>query len=60
MKKRTSFYPRVHTDATAAGVVSSAGVVLLVEAVRASGVDVALSEGLRRWRRPTAVDDPTA
>ncbi len=58
MKKRTSCYPRVHTDAAAAGVVSSAGVVLLLEAVRASGVDVALSEGLQRWRKPTAVHDP--
>ncbi len=57
-EERTSCYPRVHTDAAAAGVVSSAGVVLLLEAVRASGVDVALSEGLQRWRKPTAVHDP--
>jgi hypothetical protein len=58
VKKRTSFYPRVHTDAAAAGVVSSAGVVLLVEAVRASGLDAALSRELGRWRKPTAVHDP--
>ncbi len=37
-KRRTSFYPRVLTDAAAAGVVSSAGAVLLLEAVRASGL----------------------
>jgi hypothetical protein len=48
----------VHTDAAAAGVVSSAGVVLLLEAVRASGLDTALSQGLSGWRKPTAVHDP--
>ena len=58
MKNSTSFYPRVHTDAAAAGVVASAGVVLLVEAVRASGLDAALSRELARWRKPTAVHDP--
>jgi hypothetical protein len=58
VKKPTSFYPRVHTDAAAAGVVSSAGMVLLVEAVRASGLDTALSQELSRWRKPTAVHDP--
>ena len=58
MKKATSSYPRVHTDAAAAGVVSSAGVVLLVEAVRVSGLDTALSQELARWRKPTAVHDP--
>jgi len=58
VKKATSSYPRVHTDAAAAGVVSSAGVVLLVEAVRVSGLDTALSQELARWRKPTAVHDP--
>lgn len=58
MKKRTSFYPRVHTDAAAVGVVSSAGMVLLIEAVRVSGLDAALSAALGRWRKPTAVHDP--
>src|SRR3954449_7677967 len=58
VKKPRSFYPRVHTDAAAAGVVSSAGMVLLVEAVAVSGLDAALSRELARWRKPTAVHDP--
>ncbi|MDP9443954.1 MAG: transposase, partial [Actinomycetota bacterium] len=58
MKKRSGFYPRVRVDNAGAEVVSSAGGVLVTEAVRVSGLDVALSQGLRRWRKPTGVHDP--
>jgi hypothetical protein len=40
------------------GVVSQAGAVLLVETVRKSGLDGALSAALAPWRRPRAVHDP--
>jgi Transposase DDE domain group 1 len=58
VKKATGFYPRVDVDAAGSGVVSQAGGVLLVEAVRVSGLDAALSAGLARWRKPLAVHDP--
>ena len=38
--------------------VSQAGGVLLVRTVRAAGLDVALSQALAPWRKPTAVHDP--
>jgi hypothetical protein len=38
--------------------VSQAGAVLLLETIRATGLDGALSQALERWRRPTAVHDP--
>jgi len=58
VKKRSGFYPRVHVDTAGAGVVSQAGGVALVEAVRVSGLDAALSEELAPWRSPFAVHDP--
>jgi hypothetical protein len=39
-------------------VVSQAGAVLLVDTIRAAGIDQSLSAALERWRRPTAVHDP--
>jgi hypothetical protein len=39
-------------------VVSQAGAVLLVDTVRAAGLDRALSRALEPWRKPTAVHDP--
>jgi hypothetical protein len=39
-------------------VVSQAGAVLLTETVRTVGLDHALSDGLARWRRPSAVHNP--
>jgi hypothetical protein len=39
-------------------VVSQAGAVLLVDTLRAAGLDRALSQALEPWRRPTAVHDP--
>ena len=58
MRKRSGLYPHVHADAAGAGVVSQAGGVLLLETVRASGLDTALSAGMAGWRKPTAVHDP--
>ena len=54
----TGFCPRARVDTAGPGVVSHAGGALLVEAVRVSGLDRALSTGLGRWRRPSAVHDP--
>jgi hypothetical protein len=39
-------------------VVSQAGSVLLVETVRKSGLDTAISAALAPWRKPRAVHDP--
>jgi hypothetical protein len=39
-------------------VVSQAGAVLLVETVRKSGLDGAISAALAPWRKPRAVHDP--
>ncbi len=39
MRKRSGLYPHVHVDAAGSGVVSQAGGVLLLETVRASGLD---------------------
>ncbi len=58
MKKRTGCYPLLHADAAGVGVVSHAGGVALVETIRTAGLDVALSAGLGRWRKPMAVHDP--
>ena len=54
----TGFYPRVKVDAAGAGVVSHAGAVLLIDAIRAVGLDRALSAALAPWRRPLAGHDP--
>jgi hypothetical protein len=58
VRKRSGLYPHVHVDGAGSGVVSQAGGVLLLEAVRASGLDQALRAGLARWRKRTAVHDP--
>jgi hypothetical protein len=56
--KRIGLYPRVRADTNGAGVVSQAGGVVLVETVRAAGLDRALSMALARWRKPMAIHDP--
>jgi hypothetical protein len=56
--KRSGFYPRVRVDGAGRGVVSQAGGSLLTATIGASGLDVALSAGLARWRKPLAVHDP--
>ncbi|MFD9865597.1 IS1380 family transposase [Streptomyces alboflavus] len=58
MKKRIGSYPRVRAEGGGRGVVSQAGAVLLVETVRKSGLDQAISTALAPWRRPRAVHDP--
>jgi hypothetical protein len=56
--KSTGLYPRVKVDTAGSGVVSHAGSVLLVEAIRTLGLDRALSAALAPWQRPLAVHDP--
>jgi len=51
-------YPGVQVDAAACGVVSQAGGVALLEAVRVSGLDRLMAVGLEPWRAPRAVHDP--
>ncbi|MFD3939525.1 transposase, partial [Streptomyces sp. NPDC058611] len=58
MKKRIGSYPRVRVEGGGRAVVSQAGGVLLVETVRKSGLDQAISAVLAPWRRPRAVHDP--
>jgi hypothetical protein len=56
--KRIGLYPRVRADRGGVGVVSQAGGVALVEAVRVAGLDGALSTVLAGWRKPMAIHDP--
>ncbi|MGV9281818.1 IS1380 family transposase, partial [Streptomyces sp. NPDC003730] len=58
MKKRIGSFPRVRTEGGGRAVVSQAGSVLLVETVRKSGLDQAISGVLSPWRKPRAVHDP--
>lgn len=58
MKKSIGSYPRVRAEGGGRGAVSQAGGVLLVETVRKTGVDQAISAALAPWRRPRAVHDP--
>ena len=58
MKKSNRFYPCAHVDDAGVGVVTSAGGMLVTEAVRVSGLGTALSAALAPWRKPTAVHDP--
>ena len=58
MKKTIGSYPRVRVGDDGRQVVSQAGSVLLVETVRKSGLDQAVSAALAPWRRPRAVHDP--
>lgn len=58
MKKPTGSYPHVRVQGDGRAVVSQAGSVLLVETVRKSGLDQAISGALASWRKPRAVHDP--
>jgi hypothetical protein len=51
-------YPRVGVDAAGSQLVSQAGAVVLVETIRAVGLDRLLCAALSRWRKPLAVHDP--
>lgn len=56
--KSIGCYPRVRVDTSRVAAVGQAGGVLLTETIRLLGLDVALSAGLARWRRPLATHDP--
>jgi len=56
--KATGSYPRVHVDAAPVAAAGQAGGVLLVETIRASGLDRELSRALARWATPLTVHDP--
>ncbi|MEC4021127.1 IS1380 family transposase [Streptomyces sp. H27-D2] len=58
MSKRIGLYPRVRVEGGGSGVVSQAGAVLLVETVRKSGLDGAISAAMAPWRKPRTVHDP--
>ncbi|HCX85016.1 MAG TPA: IS1380 family transposase [Micrococcales bacterium] len=58
MVNATRPYPSVRVDAAPVAAVGSAGGVLLTEVLAVSGLSSALSAGLERWRRPSAVHDP--
>ncbi|MGW6356611.1 IS1380 family transposase [Streptomyces sp. NPDC055092] len=58
MSKRIGWYPRVRVEGGGSGVISQAGAVLLVETVRKSALDAAISAALAPWRKPRAVHDP--
>jgi DDE family transposase len=58
VRKRSGFYPRLGVDVGESGLVSHAGGVLLTAAIKRTGLDAALRQGLSRWRRPQAVHDP--
>ncbi|MEV5048526.1 IS1380 family transposase [Streptomyces griseoincarnatus] len=51
-------YPRVRVQGDGRQVVSQAGSVLLVETVRRTGLDQAISAALAPWRKSRAVHDP--
>ncbi|WTN56393.1 transposase [Streptomyces sp. NBC_00626] len=58
MKKRIGSYPRARVGGGGRAVVSQAGGVLLVETVRKSGLEKAISAALAPWRKARAVHDP--
>jgi hypothetical protein len=58
VKHSIGSYPRVRVRDDGRQVVSQAGAVLLVETVRKSGLDQAISAALSPWRKPRAVHDP--
>ncbi|WP_174864786.1 transposase, partial [Streptomyces spinoverrucosus] len=58
MKKPTGSYPHVRVREDGRAVVSQAGSVLLVETVRKTGLDQAISAVLAPWRKSRAVHDP--
>lgn len=58
MREPISSYPRVRVQEDGRQVVSQAGAVLLLETVRKTGLDQAISAALTPWRKPRAVHDP--
>lgn len=58
VKKRIGSYPPVRVEGGGRSVVSQAETVLLLETVRRTGPDQAISAALRPWRKARAVHDP--
>jgi hypothetical protein len=56
--KNTASRPKITVSADGRGLVSQAGMLVLVETVRATGMGRGLTAGLARWRPPRAVHDP--
>ena len=54
----TARRPKITVSADGKGLVSQAGVLLLAEAVRVTGLGQGLAGALGRWRAPRAVHDP--
>jgi hypothetical protein len=50
--------PKITVSADGKGIVSQAGVLLLAETLRVTGLGEGLADGLARWRAPRAVHDP--
>src|SRR3954468_7975508 len=57
VKKRSGCYPRLAIDGQGSSVVPNAGAVLLLRTAETVGLDAALSEAGRPWRRPLARHD---
>jgi Transposase DDE domain group 1 len=58
VRESTGLCPCVRAYAAGNGVVSQAGAVLLLDTIRAAGLDRGLSRALEPWRKPTALHDP--
>jgi Transposase DDE domain group 1 len=56
--KNTASRLKITVSADGQGLVSQAGMLLLAEAARVTGLGQGLTEGLARWRSPRAVHDP--
>jgi hypothetical protein len=56
--QNTARHPKIIVSADGKGLVSQAGVLLLAEAARLTGLSQGLAGGLARWRAPRAVHDP--
>lgn len=58
MKRRIGSYPHVRVEDGGHGVATQSGSVLLVEAIRKTGLDQAISGALTPWRKQRPVHDP--
>ena len=56
--KNSACRPKITVSADGKGIVSQAGVLLLAETLRVTGLGQGLTDGLARWRAPRAVQDP--
>ncbi|MFI6803341.1 IS1380 family transposase [Streptosporangium canum] len=56
--KTTASHRKITASADGSGLISHAGALLLLETLRVTGLDQALSEHLQRWRPSRAIHDP--